>query len=363
MSGNTASAGGAAPAGDQAVAAFVAVTGATTAAADHYLGLPTAGGDLQVAVGLYFQAEDAHGSGDAFGGAAAPGDTGAVEAFTAATNATPAVAAGFLEMAGGDLAMAVSLYLDDGPDQPADAPSGTGVGAAVAPAAKRHRTDAHPSGNVPREGTGAAAQRGGAVREFAEVAAVAADSATLRVGCVPAPPFAALGFLAGPHHPRSLPRASLHEAAPMVPRPCCGARPHQREQAPTTTTVAVGLPCFRAALLMFSRCPRAMTCALCALAGAARATLAAAAGSVHGVAAATAGAGSVASAKATATSVHHRVIQGANARARVWSSLGRLAPHVGGPPSLRCSGFAATSCVPTHGCLLTSGLAHVCYMR
>ena len=183
MSGNTASADGAALAGDGAVAAFVAVTGATTAAAEYYLGLPAARGDLQVAVGLYFQAADALGS----GGAAAPGD--AVEAFVAATNTTPALAAQFLKTAGGDLALAVSLHLDVGPAQPADAdaPSGTGVGAAAGPAAKRLRTGAHPSGAMPGEGQEAAAHGGGAFREVAAVSEVATGTATLGVGCVPAP--------------------------------------------------------------------------------------------------------------------------------------------------------------------------------
>ena len=197
MSGNTASADGAAPAGDEAVAVFVAFTGATTTAAKHYLGLPAAGGDVQVAVGLYFQAADALGS----GGAAAPGDTGAVEAFVAATNATPAVAARYLEMTGGDLAMAVPLCLEVGADQPADASSGTGVGTAVVPAGSE-RTNAHPSGAVPGSGSAAVAQGGGAVREGAEAAAVATYSATPGIGCVPAPPFSALGFLAGPPPPR-----------------------------------------------------------------------------------------------------------------------------------------------------------------
>ena len=199
--------------------AFVAVTGATAVAAEHYLGLPAVAGELQAAVDLYFQAADAHGGGGcAFGGAAAPGDTGAVDAFVAATNATPAVAARFLEMTGGDLAMAVSLHLDVGPDQLADAPSGTGAGAAAVPAAKRQRTDAHPSSAVPVEGTAAAAQGGGAVHEVAEAAAVATDSATPGVGCVPAPPFAALGFPAGPHLPRSLPAPR----SAWLPRRCRG---------------------------------------------------------------------------------------------------------------------------------------------
>jgi len=206
MSGNTASADGAAPAADGAVAAFVSFTGATTTAAKHYLALPAAGGDVQVAVGLYFQAADADGSGS--GGAVAPGDTGTVEAFVAATNATPAVAAQFLEMTGGDLAMAVSLYLDVGPGQPADAdaPSGTGVGGAAGPAAKRQRTDAHASGAIPGEGAEAAAQGGGAVREVAAVSDVATETTAPGVGCVPAPPFAALGFRAGPRRPAPSPR-------------------------------------------------------------------------------------------------------------------------------------------------------------